>query len=98
MNTTSTLNTYADWLNREEWNCFCTFTTRYSMTMKQARRAMDRLHSFLIAKYGQAKIFWVAEPFDTRHGYHTHALVHFTHPLGKKMKSALRQAWQIVSN
>jgi hypothetical protein len=97
MNTTTTVTAYADWLSTKEWDFFCTFTTRYSMTMKQARRAMERLHSFISDKHGKARIFWVAEPFDARHGYHTHALVHLENPLGKKLKAALRKAWQIVS-
>ena len=97
MNQTAITIEYANMLDKMEWDFFCTFTTRYSMTMKQARRAMERLHSFISDKHGKASLFWVAEPFDTRQGYHTHALVHFAHPLGKKMKAALRKAWQIVS-
>ena len=65
--------------------------------MKAARRAMARLYSFLKEKYGNVRIFWVAEPFDTKYGYHTHALVYIEHYLARNMKALLNKAWQVVT-
>ena len=65
--------------------------------MKQARRAMERLYNFLKENYGNVRIFWVAEPFDARHGYHTHALVYLDQPIGRSLRTLLRKAWQIVT-
>ena len=36
---------------------------------------MERFSDRLSEKHGGAKTFWVAEPFDCKEGYHTHALV-----------------------
>jgi hypothetical protein len=96
-NTTKTIE-YGNWLNTMDWNCFCTLSTSYFLTMKQARRAADRLHSFLNTNYGNAKIFWVAEPFDSNVGCHVHALVSFnSSSVIKDMVSIIKRAWQVVT-
>lgn len=89
---------YAQWLNKMKWQFFCTFSTKYSMSMKSARRAMERLHSHLSNYYGKVTLFWVAEPFDTLYGFHTHALIYVENPLVKSLKGLIMNAWQIVSN
>ncbi len=89
---------YADFLNTMTWDCFCTLSTKYSLTMNQARRAADRLHSFLNTKYGNARIFWVAEPFDSRVGYHIHALVSISpSSIVKDIAEVIKKAWQVVT-
>jgi len=97
MNTTPYTIAFGNWLNETEWQFYCTFTTKYSMSIKQARNAMKRLHSHLTSIYGNIKLFWIAEPFDTKYSYHTHALVQFAEPFKKSLKSILQNAWQIVS-
>ena len=97
MTATTIVIEYADFLNGFDWDFFCTFSTRYELTMKSARRVMERLHSHLTKHYGKVKLFFVAEPFDVKNGYHTHALVQFEQPIARSLKSILRQAWQIVS-
>ena len=67
---------YGEWLNTMQWDNFCTFTTRYSLSLKSARNSMGRLSNFIVSEYGfKTKIFWTAEPFDTKYGYHLHALI-----------------------
>ena len=98
MNKTITVVDYAEWLNKMKWQFYCTFTTRYSMSMKSARRAMERLHSHLSSHYGKVTLFWVAEPFDTKYGYHTHALIFVENQLVKSLKALIMNAWQVVSS
>ena len=43
---------YGDWLNTMEWDFYCTFTTRYTMSMRSAINSMDRLNNFLAQQYG----------------------------------------------
>lgn len=97
MKKTVTSSLYANWLNTMEWQFFCTFSTRYDMSVKSARRAMERLQNFITVNYGKARIFWVAEPFDTKYGYHTHALLYIEKPIGKSLKTLIHKAWQVVS-
>jgi hypothetical protein len=84
---------YAEWLGSFEWDYFCTFTTPYNLTLKSARRLMEKFHTDLKAG-GSSPFFWVAEPFDVKEGYHTHALLkvpecyQFIH---------LVQLWQVAS-
>jgi hypothetical protein len=73
-------NPYGDWLQNFEWTYWCTFTTRYTLSLPSARRLMWRMFDMRAsASKSSPKIiqdmFWAAEPFDTREGQHTHALV-----------------------
>lgn len=76
---------------------YCTFTTRYQLTLPAARKSMERLHSHLSFHFAfSPKIFWVAEPFDIKYGCHLHALIEVEN---KKLttKTDIRNAWQVVS-
>jgi hypothetical protein len=66
---------YANFLDQQNWNYYCTFTTPYPMSINSARKAMERFHNALTELNLKPLIFWVAEPFDTKYGYHTHALL-----------------------
>lgn len=87
---------WANWLNTMNWHFFSTFSTAYPLSANSARKAMERLYSLVKLKYGDARIFWVAEPFDSKYGYHTHALVHFNNPM-ENSKELLNKAWQTVT-
>ena len=88
---------YGEWLNSLHWDYYCTFTTRYQLSVKSGRRSMIRLYNLLSERYGcTIKLFWVAEPFDTKYGCHVHALIE----VGDKNAITiidLKNAWQIVS-
>lgn len=62
---------YSDYLAAEDWDFFATCTTRYPITLKSTRRLADKL-----AKVSKAhNMFWAAEPFQVRDGFHFHALI-----------------------
>ncbi|MGP8216226.1 MAG: hypothetical protein ACLQQ4_11715 [Bacteroidia bacterium] len=88
---------WGDWLNTMNWDFFCTLSTRYSMTLAAARRAAERLKNYLSTRYGNVKVFFVAEPFDTKYGYHIHALVSFENSALRGLKDILNRAWQVVT-
>lgn len=88
---------YADWLNSMDWGFYCTLTTRYSMSVKSARRSAERLYSHLQKNIGGIRLFWVAEPFDAKYGYHIHALIHFVNPILYDAKELIKKAWQVIS-
>jgi hypothetical protein len=43
------------------------------------------------------QIYWVAEPFDSKYGFHIHCLVKFECANPQKRKKELIKAWQIVT-
>lgn len=89
---------YGEWLNTMEWDFYCTFTTRYSMSREAARNSMYRLNNFLTEQYCfKPTIFWVAEPFDTKYGYHLHALLKVQGKPTSNLAHYIKKAWQIVS-
>jgi len=89
---------YGEWLNSMEWNYYCTFTTRYSLSQKAARSLMKNLNSFLTEELSfKPTIFWVAEPFDNKYGYHVHALLKVQGKPGSDLVYYIKKAWQIVS-
>jgi len=90
----------AKWLDAQDWDFFCTFTTRYSLTQKAARRAMERLYDRMTQKWGGSRFFWASEPFDCKEGFHTHGLIHLNDRKWKDLDidfDAIRLAWKIVS-
>lgn len=70
---------YSNYLDSIEWTHWCTFTTRYDLSMKSARRMSETIFNHLGNKNDLFaridKMFWVAEPFDVKDGFHIHALV-----------------------
>jgi hypothetical protein len=86
---------YAKWINGMDWSFYCTFTTKYTLSIKAARRAMERLYSFVKKRNAEVKLFWVAEPFEA-FGYHLHALIDIN-TTALNIIECLKKAWQIVS-
>lgn len=67
---------YSDWLQAYDWNYFCTFTTGYELTMKSARRLMDRFKAISERQTSaNLTIFWVCEKYEMKDGFHMHALM-----------------------
>ena len=69
-----TVAQYTDWLKAQEWSYFATFTTSFPLTLKSARRLILKLADKTCPTQGDL-LFWVAERFEVREGYHMHALV-----------------------
>lgn len=82
-----------DWLTSREWSHYATFTTGYELTVSSARRAMHRIHDSL-DRLAPCEMFWAAEPFDVKEGYHTHALLKVHESMPYK---AIVDLWQKVS-
>lgn len=64
------------YLRTIEWSQFATFTTSKPITLRSARRLMDKVGARVLRE-GE-KLFWAAEPFQlgVREGsYHVHALL-----------------------
>ncbi len=89
----------ANWLDTIHFDFFCTFTTASEMTLKSARRYMERYHSRLINMGVMPKMFWVAEAHEVKDGYHTHALLSVETPpeMINIIKQNLFEVWQMVS-
>ena len=72
----SPLNAYAEWLDTLPWSFWCTLTTPYEMTLKQARRLAERTYqSWSELACGRCTMFYAAERNQLRDGHHLHALV-----------------------
>ena len=70
------VNEYASYLGQTNWTFYCTLSTKYPLTLNSARRSIMRLHEFIkINQKIENEISWIAEPFDTKYGYHIHALI-----------------------
>ena len=88
------LQSYINYLNRIEWNYWCTGTTPYQLTIRSSRRLisayMDKLSTDI-----SYLIFWCAEPFDVKDGYHLHFLLK-VEPDTIRYKEYY-QKWQVVT-
>jgi hypothetical protein len=84
---------FGKWLSGENWTHWTTLTTKKEMTINSARRQAEGFHKILNLA-GDAKIFFAAEPFDTKEGHHLHALLQ----LPEQLKyTDIHKAWQYVS-
>jgi len=68
---------FSDWLSKYKFKTFATFTTKQPLTLPGARRMAGNFGHYIQAGK-EADMFWAAEPFDTREGYHFHALLNTT--------------------
>lgn len=88
------LDAYEDWINSIEWTFFCTFTTPYTLTLNSARRLMERTQERYKSYAGECSLFWVAEPFEAKDGYHTHGLLKLPKSMVNKDGSVNRHHFQ----
>lgn len=92
---------YTEMVSQFNPDYFCTFTTQHQLTLPSARRAMVN-YSFalrrLMAREERLFLFWVAEPFELKEGFHTHGLlsVPSTFKNGEGFQT-LRKAWTKAS-
>lgn len=94
---TKNVDAYGKWLDSLDWDYFCTFTTRYQLSVKMARNTAQRFFKHL-SRYSEdgVKMFWVAEPFDTKFGCHIHALLQ-AKPYHSKPIVQIKKSWQVVT-
>jgi len=88
---------YAEWLNSFEWDYFVTLTTHYELTLKSARRLAERWHEKMRKHDFEPILFWVAERFETKDGYHIHGLLKLNRKLKKHEFVFITELYQIVS-
>lgn len=69
-------NGLAQWLNNQHWNLWTTLSTGYELTLPAARRSMLRFHD-KVSQTNPSKVFWAAEKFDVKDGFHLHTLWKF---------------------
>lgn len=65
-----------NWLNEQNWNLWTTLSTGYELSLPAARRSMIRMHD-IVNKDNKCKVFWAAEEFDVKEGFHIHSLWSF---------------------
>lgn len=92
-----------DWVSTLPWKHFITLTTGYELTLPSARRLnqrlVDRISSEVIPG-NPVQLFWVAEKFECKDGYHTHGLLNYPEdafPSHCFPAEVLDESFQIVS-
>jgi len=68
---------WANFLNQRDWQLWTTLTTGHELTLAGARRSINKLADTLKRHNYPSEIFWVAEPFDIKEGFHIHSLISF---------------------
>lgn len=67
---------YSEWLQGMKWTWFVTWTTPYELTLPSARRLVERTAHAWRELDHSVRVFWVAERFELKDGYHLHGLVY----------------------
>jgi hypothetical protein len=93
----TTQSSYVEWLNSFEFTHFVTLTTRYELTLKSSRRLIERFHSKLKKHGFNPLIFWVAEKYEIKDGYHIHALMKLNRKIDKHEFRFITELYQIVA-
>jgi hypothetical protein len=88
---------YANWLNTFKWTHFVTLTTPYELTVKSSRRLVERFHAKLKEHHYEPLIFWVAEKFEVKDGFHIHLLLRLNKKISKHEYIFITQLYQIVT-
>lgn len=85
---------YGDWLSSyQDWTYWATLTTRYELTLKSSRRIAVKFYKEL-ERAGNSRMFFAAEPFDVKEGFHLHALIKVSDMLNFKN---IIDAYQVTS-
>ena len=88
----------ANWLNEQNWNLWTTLSTGYELTLPAARRSMIRMHD-LVKKENNCRVFWAAEEFDVKDGFHLHTLWSFDDKIHNREKYIeFVRNWRTVCN
>ena len=85
---------YSNYLASQPWTWFCTMTTGYELTLKSARRLVERTTDNWKKLDPDVRVFWAAERFECKDGYHLHALVYA--PTGPKNIQAFVETYQAM--
>lgn len=88
---------YVAWLNSFKWTHFVTLTTPYELTLKSSRRLAERFHAKLKEHHYDPILFWVAEKYENKDGYHIHALLKLNKKIELHEYVFITELYQIVS-
>ena len=89
---------YGQFLEKTNWTFYCTLTTSYPLTLNSARKSVERYHKSLKENFKlENEIFWIAEPFDSKYGYHLHALIKLNCLRPESYSNTLNKVWQLVT-
>lgn len=69
-----TKQSIAGFLDKMNFDYFCTFTTRKPVSLFATRRLAEKVCEYVDAPI-TSSVFWAAEEFDVRDGFHFHALM-----------------------
>lgn len=92
---------WIDYLETIPWTFFITGSTRYELTLKSTRRLMERFYEAI--KTDDSLLFWVAEKFECKDGYHSHGLLKISNKYGsldpenKFLFTNLIDHWQLAT-
>lgn len=88
---------YVAWLNSFKWTHFVTLTTPYELTLKSSRRLAERFHAKLKEHHFEPILFWVAEKYEVKDGYHLHALLKLNKELEDYEYVFITEIYQVIS-
>jgi len=81
--------TFSDFLGQYKFETFATFTTKKTLQLTGARRMAENFARHIGA--GEtSSMFWAAEPFDSKIGYHFHGLIN---TFGRISNLEMRNYW-----
>ena len=94
---TANIQQLAEYLGKLRWDFFMTGSTGYELTLKSARRLAERYCNNLPSG---SLLFWVAEKFECKDGYHIHGLVQLSDSGLRRSKRSIAimgQLWQVAT-
>lgn len=75
-----TKDALSGFLDKISFDYFCTFTTRRPVSVFATRRIAEKVCERVDAGHSSS-VFWAAEQFEVRDGFHFHALMKFPPPM-----------------
>lgn len=92
-NIQNTKKAYVSYLETLPWTFFLTGSTRYELTLKSTRRLMERWYDGF--KKDDSRLFWVAEKFEVKDGFHAHGLLYIPGTPDPDQFTRLIDHWQL---
>jgi len=80
---------FSDFLGQYKFETFATFTTKKTLQLTGARRMAENFARHIGAGESTT-MFWAAEPFDSKIGYHFHGLIN---TYGRISNLEMRNYW-----
>lgn len=92
----------AEFINDHSWTLWTTLSTGYELTLPSSRRSMNRMFERVSSRIPNTQLFWAAEKFDVKDGFHIHSLWSFDEAIWQgDTRSIYKQFvddWRTTSN